>query len=138
VDTRGYIDLYTKFVYTRTQTKTIKVRYLLVEANTSYNVLLGRLSLNTLGAIVSTPHLAMKFPSPTGDIITVQKTARQCYAASLRVECMRPPSAQVRSKEVRRDHVVAVTDLDPRVEEMRVEPQEETRVVSLVGEHKTT
>jgi len=115
VDTRGYIDLYTKFVYTRTQTKTIKVRYLLVEANTSYNVLLGRQSLNTLGVIVSMPHLAMKFPSPTGDIITVhvdQKTARECYAASLRVECMRPPSAQVRSKEVRGDHVVAVTDLD--------------------------
>ena len=141
MDTRGYIDLYTKFGDTRTQTKTIKVLYLLVEANTSYNVLLGRPSLNTLSVIVSTPHLAMKFPSPTGDIITVhvdQKTTRECYAASLRVECMRPPSARVRSKEVRRDHIVAVTDLDPRVEEMRVEPQEEMRVVSLVGEHKTT
>lgn len=32
-----------------------RVRYLLVEANTSYNVMLGRPFLNALGAIVSTP-----------------------------------------------------------------------------------
>jgi len=31
--------------------------FLVVEAHTSYNILLGRPSLNTLGAIVSTPHL---------------------------------------------------------------------------------
>jgi len=33
----------------------IKVRYLTVDANTSHNVLLGRLSLNKLGVIISTP-----------------------------------------------------------------------------------
>jgi len=71
VDTRGYIDLYTKFRDERSHTKSIKIHYLLVEASTSYNVLLSRSSLNTLGAIVSTPYLAMKFPSPMGDIITV-------------------------------------------------------------------
>jgi len=89
VSTRRYIDLYTKFGEGKTGIKKIQIRYLLVEANTSYNILLGRPSLNQLGAIVSTPHLAMKFPSPTGEVITVhmnQKTARECYAASLRIE----------------------------------------------------
>jgi len=73
VDTRGYIDLYTKFggEEGESRSKTIKIRYLLIDANTSYNVLLVRPLLNLLGAIVSTPHLAMKFPSPMGDIITV-------------------------------------------------------------------
>jgi len=51
--------------------KTMHIRYLVVDVNTSHNILLGRPFLNHLGAIVSTPHLIMKFPSPSDDIITV-------------------------------------------------------------------
>ena len=54
VSTRGYIDLHTVF-HDETQTKSIPIRFLIVDAPTSYNVLLGRPSLNTLGTIVSTP-----------------------------------------------------------------------------------
>ncbi|XP_068498673.1 uncharacterized protein [Phaseolus vulgaris] len=88
VDTRGYIDLFTTFGDDYLS-KTINIRYLLVNVNTSYNILLGRPSINRLKAIVLTPHLAMKFPSVNGDIATVhvdQKTARECYVASLKVE----------------------------------------------------
>lgn len=59
-----------------------------MHAHTSYNILIGRPSLNTLGAIVSTPHLTMKFPSNTRSIITVhadQKTIRECYMTSLKL-----------------------------------------------------
>jgi len=86
VSTRGYIDLHTVF-RDGTQTKTIPIRFLIVDAPTSYNILLGRPSLNTLGTVVSTPHLAMKFPAPSGDILTIhcdQRLARECYMASLR------------------------------------------------------
>ncbi|RDX57962.1 Retrovirus-related Pol polyprotein from transposon 17.6, partial [Mucuna pruriens] len=38
----------------------------LVNANTSYNILIGPLTLNSLGVIVFTPHLAMEFPSLVG------------------------------------------------------------------------
>jgi len=89
VDTRGYIDLYTTFGREGCLSKTIKVRYLLVNANNSYNIVLKRPSINRLGAIVSTPHLAMKFPSATGDIATIQvdqKSTWECYVASLKVE----------------------------------------------------
>ena len=55
VDTEGYIDLKTTFGMGNV-TKTIKVRYLVVDVCTSYNALLGRSSLNKLGAIVSTTH----------------------------------------------------------------------------------
>jgi len=80
-------------------------------------VLLGRPSLNLLGAIVSTPHLAMKFPSLAGDIIMVhvnQKTAREYYVASLRVE-PRSQASRIEERASKRSHVVAVTELDPRV-----------------------
>ncbi|RDX77022.1 hypothetical protein CR513_42916, partial [Mucuna pruriens] len=46
----------------------ISVRYLVVEADTSYNVLISRPTLNTLGAIVSTPHLVKKFPSSDDEV----------------------------------------------------------------------
>ena len=85
VSTRGYIDFDTVF-RDGAQTKTIPIRFLIVDAPTSYNVLLGCPSLNTLGAIVATPHLAMKFPSPSGDMLTIhcdQRLARECYIASL-------------------------------------------------------
>jgi len=79
VSTKGYVDLITTFGRGN-KTKKIKIRYLVVDASTSYNVLLGRSSLNKLGAIVSTPHLAMKFPTEKGEISTVyvnQKDAQQ-------------------------------------------------------------
>jgi len=89
VDTKGYINLYTTFGEEEGLNKIIKIRYLLINVNTSYSILLGCSSINHLRAIVSTPHLAMQFPSATKDIATVhvdQKTAWECYVASLRVE----------------------------------------------------
>ena len=55
VSTRGYIDLHNVF-RDGAQTKIVPIRFLIIDAPTSYNVLLGRPSLNTLGAVVSTPH----------------------------------------------------------------------------------
>ena len=117
VSTRGYIDLHTIF-REGTQTKTIPIRFLIVNAPTSYNVLLGRPSLNTLGVVLSTPpHLAMKFPSPSGDILTIhydQRLAHECYMASLRPQLPiqqtnhieRPPGSSI---------ALSGEDLDPRV-----------------------
>jgi len=116
VSTRAYIDLHTIF-WEGTQTKTIRICFLVVDAPTSYNVLLGRPSLNTLGIVVSTPHLAMKFPSPSSDILTIhdnQWLARECYMDSLRPRLPilqinnieRPPGSSI---------VLSTDDLDPRV-----------------------
>jgi len=53
-------------------------------------------------AIVSTPHLAMKFPSRTGDILMVhidQKEARECYAESLQLESLRNETSPLRVRK---------------------------------------
>jgi len=129
VGTKRYIELYTTFGLDKAS-KTLKIKYLVIDTNTSYNILLGRSSLNKLGAIVSTPHLAMKFPSLSGDILTIhvdQKIARECYAESLRVEPTRQkvvdshsPRRKMtgRGRSPRRhvrltEHAVAMIDLDP-------------------------
>jgi len=153
VGTKGYIDLYTTFGEGKS-TRTIKIRYLVIDANTSYNILLGRPSINRLMAIVSTPHLAMKFPSRTGDILTVhvdQKEARECYAESLRVEPLRADTSSLRARKSSRKNrsprkdrpravqpTVALVDLDPRVTEDRLEAREELRRVPLLDEEHNT
>jgi len=53
VGTKGYIELYTTFGLDKAS-KTLKIGYLVIDDNTSYNILLGQSSLNKLGAIVST------------------------------------------------------------------------------------
>ncbi|XP_020216768.1 uncharacterized protein LOC109800394 [Cajanus cajan] len=128
VDTRGTIDLYTYFG--DDQRRRIKVRYVVVNANSSYNILLGRPSLNKLRAIVSTPHLAMKFPSEERTVITMHadhKTARKCYFASLRVLPTPKPGRDVNVIGDVRQKLVEGLELDPRMEdEDRVEPIETT------------
>lgn len=69
--------------------RTLLVQYVLIDTDSSYNVLTGRTSLNALSSIVSTPHLAMKFPNLKGDIITIrvnQMENHECYARSLLVK----------------------------------------------------
>ena len=132
VPTKGYIDLHTTFGEGK-QTKTIPIRYLVIDAHTSYKILLGRPSINALGAIVSTPHLAMKFPSSQGDIITVhgdQRATRECYMASLKLP--HPPLTTHNIEQSRARTTLAGDDLDPRINsEARLEPVGETRQLPL-------
>ena len=82
VETRGYMDLMTTFGQGHIF-RSFTIRYLLVDADTSYFSLIGKKTLNELGAIVSMPHLKMKFPTLTSEIVNFradQKQARQCYA----------------------------------------------------------
>lgn len=71
VEIRGYVDLMTTFGQGKLSWS-FTVRNLIVDANTSYFTLTHRKPLNELGAIVSTPHLKMKFPTFTGEIVTVK------------------------------------------------------------------
>jgi len=64
------------------------VRYILVEAKSSYNVIIDRRTLNKLKAAISTPHMAKKFLIEDSAIIIVKadpKKARQCYIQILKV-----------------------------------------------------
>ncbi|RDX73871.1 hypothetical protein CR513_46453, partial [Mucuna pruriens] len=42
--------------------KMVLVKYMVINARTSYNIILGRLALNRLRVMVSTPNLCMKYP----------------------------------------------------------------------------
>ena len=62
------------------------VRFLIVDAPSAYNVLLGRPSLNTEKAIPSAYHMVIKFPTANGVgmVRGDQSMARECYSASMK------------------------------------------------------
>ena len=65
---------------------TTTVRFLIVDAPSAYNILLGRPSLNTIRAIPSAYHMVIKFPTANGVgmVRGKQRIARECYSASMK------------------------------------------------------
>ena len=62
------------------------VRFLIVDAPSAYNMLLGRPSLNAIRAIPSAYHMVIKFPmaNGVGMVRGNQHVARECYSASMK------------------------------------------------------
>jgi len=86
VEVREYLELRTTFTDGATS-RTESIRYLVVNASSAYNMLLGRPTLNRLGAVPSTKHMKMKLPNLTGKVITIksdQKEAKRCYENNLK------------------------------------------------------
>ena len=65
---------------------TTTVRFLIVDAPSAYNMLLGRPSLNAIRAIPSSYHMIIKFPTTNGVgmVRGNQRVARECYSASMK------------------------------------------------------
>ena len=61
-------------------------RFLIVNAPSAYNMLLGRPSLNVINVIPSAYHMMIKFPtiSGVGMVLGDQRVARECYSASMK------------------------------------------------------
>ncbi|XP_058215768.1 uncharacterized protein LOC131326877 [Rhododendron vialii] len=62
------------------------IDFIVVDCPSTYNAVLGRTTLNKIGAIISTYHLMIKFSTSEGVacIRGDQKAARECYVTSLR------------------------------------------------------
>ena len=64
---------------------TTVVKFLIVDAPSAYNMLLGKPSLNSIKAIPSAYHMMIKFPttSGVGMVQGDQRVAIECYSASM-------------------------------------------------------
>ena len=92
---------------------TTTVRFLIVDAPSAYNVLLGKPSFNAIKAISSAYHMVIKFPTTNevGMVRGDQRVARECYSASMKQKAV--------------DNIY-VDELDMRDEvNTRLEPSEE-------------
>ena len=65
---------------------TTTARFLIVDASSAYNMLLGRPSLNAIKAIPSAYHTMINFPTihGVGMVRGGQRVARECYTASMK------------------------------------------------------
>ena len=88
VEVRGYLELRMTFT-DGTMLLTESIRYLVVNADSPYNILLGRPALNRLRAVASTHHMKMKLPDLSDKVIVIksdQEEARKCYENSLKTK----------------------------------------------------
>jgi len=112
--------------------KTMTIKYIVVDARSSYNIILGRPALNGLGAVTSIAHLCMKYPLEDGRVGIVkgdQLIARKCYEDSLR-------NKGVERKSNSEDQRCNFLDLDPRgfckdEEEWHPRPAEELKEIQI-------
>ncbi|GAU30548.1 hypothetical protein TSUD_65580 [Trifolium subterraneum] len=99
----------------------------------------GRPVFNTLGAVLSTLYLSMKYPLNGGRVGTVrgdQAQGRQCYELSLRLKRNQVPADQPiisRVNMISRANMVETSDLDPREEfqDRRVSPIEDLEPIQI-------
>ena len=99
--------------------ETTTARFLIVDAPSAYNMLLGRPSLNAIKAIPSAYHMIIKFPTVNGvgTVRGYQRVARECYTTSMKQKAV--------------DNV-NLGELDMRDEVLtRPEPSEELEPVTL-------
>jgi len=88
VEVHGHIELRTTFT-DGASSRTTSIRYLVLNAPSTYNILLGRPTLNRLGAVPSMRHMKMKLPSLEGAVITIksdQKKVKRCYENNLKTK----------------------------------------------------
>ncbi|XP_030964344.1 uncharacterized protein LOC115985544 [Quercus lobata] len=64
------------------------VNFLVVDCSSSYNAIIGRLTLNSWKVVTSTYHLPVKFPTEhrIGQVQGDQLAARECYLAMLAMD----------------------------------------------------
>ncbi|XP_027150254.1 uncharacterized protein LOC113750488 [Coffea eugenioides] len=92
--------------------RTIPVNFVVVKADSPYNLLLGRPTLNALRAVYSTYHLSFKFPTPAG-VAEVSRdvcAARECYLATLQAAS---PSTS-RARPEKRSNILSIDSIDPQ------------------------
>ncbi|XP_072078073.1 uncharacterized protein [Arachis hypogaea] len=96
--------------------RTVMADFVILRNSTAYNVILGRKTINNLGAAISTKLLVMKFVADDGSVGSIRgdlETAVACDHASL--------SLRKKSKEA---SGVFLADLDARIEDKpRPEPE---------------
>ncbi|XP_068499430.1 uncharacterized protein [Phaseolus vulgaris] len=88
VEVRGHLELRITFT-DGAVSRTENIRYLVVNAPSTYSILLGRPTLNRLRAVTSTRHMKMKLPDLGGKVITIksdQKKAKRCYENNLKTK----------------------------------------------------
>ncbi|XP_057415086.1 uncharacterized protein LOC130709960 [Lotus japonicus] len=131
---RGYVELDTAFGEGE-YVKKFQVKYLILPCKATYNVLLGRDTLNKICAIISTAHLTVKYPACNGKVGILrvdQEAARACYAQSLELYGKKAAKEAHRVTEIF-PHEDFNLDLRDDSEELRPQPAKKPNLFTYLG-----
>ncbi|GKV29735.1 hypothetical protein SLEP1_g38636 [Rubroshorea leprosula] len=113
------------------------VTFLVVKMESAFNAILGRAILCELKAVISQPHLCMKFPTPQGVGVLKgnQKMARTCYQDTFKkVELAAAPTGSENHKPTElAQQTMSISDIEhrPKGVEQKAEPVEPVETVPL-------
>ncbi|GKV11870.1 hypothetical protein SLEP1_g23088 [Rubroshorea leprosula] len=107
------------------------VSFLVMKMESAFNAILGRATLCELKAIISQPHLCMKFPTPQGVGVLKgnQKMARACYQDTFKkVELAAALAGSENHKSTQPDQqTMSISDIEHRPEGIGTKLTEEER-----------
>ncbi|VFQ74019.1 unnamed protein product [Cuscuta campestris] len=105
-----------------------KMRFIVVDIKCVHNAILGRPGINKVGAVISMPHLCMKFHTPggVGEVKGDQRNARECYARAVK---KMTKGVNVISQEITKGETRE--NLEPEAETVEIElhPGDSSRMV---------
>ncbi|XP_073120993.1 uncharacterized protein [Henckelia pumila] len=103
--------------------KTVMTLFTMVEAPSSYNIILGRPALNAFMAVSSAYHQKIKFPvgNQVAEVKRDQHSSRRCYADTIRVDNKRARGAE-RKDDPQQEEVCTVEEVKEEYEEVEVMP----------------
>ncbi|VFQ64914.1 unnamed protein product [Cuscuta campestris] len=107
-----------------------KMRFIVVDIKCVHNAILGRPGINRVGAVISMPHLCMKFHTPggAGEVKGDQRNARECYA---RVVKKMTKGVNVISQEITKGETREKLEPEAETVEIELHPGDSSRMVRI-------
>ncbi|XP_073138200.1 uncharacterized protein [Henckelia pumila] len=112
--------------------RTIMTLFSIVEAPSSYNVILGRPALNAFMVVASGYHQKIKFPveNQIGEVKGDQTSSRRCYADTVRVDNKKARGEQGRGDPCKKE-VCTVGEVKEEHEVVQLFPEQPGKIVKI-------
>ncbi|VFQ71005.1 unnamed protein product [Cuscuta campestris] len=107
-----------------------KMRFIVVDIKCVHNAILGRPGINKVGAVISMPHLCMKFYTPggVGEVKGDQRNARECYARAVK---KMTKGVNVISQEITKGETREKLEPEAETVEIELHPGDSSRMVRI-------
>ncbi|VFQ93487.1 unnamed protein product [Cuscuta campestris] len=107
-----------------------KMRFIVVDIKCVHNAILGRPGINRVEAVISMPHLCMKFHTPggVGEVKGDQRNARECYARAVK---KMTKGVNVISQEITKGETREKLEPEAETVEIELHPGDSSRMVRI-------
>ncbi|VFQ91505.1 unnamed protein product [Cuscuta campestris] len=107
-----------------------KMRFIVVDIKCVHNAILGRPGINRVGAVISMPHLCMKFHTPggVGEVKGDQRNAQECYARAIK---KMTKGVNVISQEITKGETREKLEPEAETVEIELHPGDSSRMVRI-------